>query len=171
MTTQRRILVASALVAAVAAATAAFALGGGAAGPPKPALVTSHGLRARTVVGSYCSTGDTQNGVGVGGCGDAAYPLHPKAFLPMTPRSRIRANLRKRTKKLAADLIRVDGSEFNVVGPALTAKPVPGSHRRIWRLRLPRDLRDANVLAITANFSAGGDGDFWAGVKPVERWP
>jgi hypothetical protein len=171
MVTSRRILIAPALAIAVAAATAAIALGGGSAGPPKRALVTSHGLRAGTVVGSYCSTGDTHNGTGVSGCGDAEYPLEPKAFLPITPKSRIRVNLRKPAARVNADLIRVNGSRFDVVRPGLKAKPVPSTHRRVWRLRLPGDLRDADAIGMFVDFAGGGDADFWAGVRPVERWP
>jgi hypothetical protein len=166
MTTSRRILIALALATCVAAATAALALGGGTAGPPKRALVTSHGLRAGTVVGSYCSVGS-----GAGGCGDKEYPLHPKAVLPITPKSTIRVNFRKRTAKMIADLIVVHGFKFDVVGPKLGAKPVRGSHRRRWRLHLPRDLRDADAVGMFVDFADGGDADFWAGVKPVERWP
>lgn len=165
MTTSRRTLIAVALVTAAAAATATIAIGGS-AGPPKSALVTSHGLTGRTAVGSYCSTGD-----GVGGCGDSTYPLRPKAFLPITPNSKVRVNFRKRTKNVNADLIRVNGSKFGVVGPKLAAKPVRGTHRRVWRLTLPRDLRDADAIGMFVDFNDGGDADFWAGVKPVEQWP
>jgi hypothetical protein len=171
MTTSRRILIALALVTAVAAATAALALGGGTAGPPKRALVTSQGLRAGTVLGSFCSTGGTKDGTGVVGCGDAGYPLHPHAYLPIVPGSTVRTNVRHRAKSLSASLIRVDGEQMNDVGGDVVAKPVAGSHRRVWRLRLPDDLGDANVLSIEARFKPAGDANWWAGVKPVTQWP
>jgi hypothetical protein len=171
MTTSRRILAALPPVAVAAAGGAAVALGGGHGGPPKPALVTSHRLHAASVVGSYCSSSGNDEGRGVAGCGDSAYPLRPKAVLPITPSSKLRVNLRKRTTKVNADLIEVDGDKFKVVGPKLTAKPVRGSHRHVWRLHLPSDLRDADAIGTWADFSDGGDADFWVGVKPVERWP
>jgi hypothetical protein len=171
MATPRRTLIALAIAIAVAATTAAIAVGGGAAGPPKKAFVRSHGLRAATVVGSYCSAAGNETGRGVAGCGDSKYPLHPKAFLPITPNSSVRVNLRKSTKSVQADFIRGLDAHFEVVGPQLAAKPVPGTHRRVWRLRMPDDLRDADAVAMFVNFADGGDADFWAGVEPVSRWP
>jgi hypothetical protein len=171
MTPPRRIFITLAIAIAVAAATAAIALGGGSAGPPKKAIVSSQGLRTGTVLGSYCSTGKAKDGSGVSGCGDAAYPLHPKAFLPITPNSSLRVNLRKRTKSVQADFIRGLDAHFQVVGPKLATKPVPGTHRRVWRVRLPDDLRNADAVAMFVNFADGGDADFWVGVKPVEQWP
>jgi hypothetical protein len=171
MPSSRRTLIALVIAIAVAAATAAIALGGGTAGPPKKAIVTSHGLRARTVLGSYCSSGTTKDGGGVSGCGDSTYPLQPKAFLPITPNSSLRVNLRKSTRSVQADFIRGLDAHFQVVGPQLAAKPVPGTHRRVWRLRLPDDLRNADAVAMFVKFAGGGDADFWAGVKPVTRWP
>jgi hypothetical protein len=171
MTTPRRTLIALAIAIAVAAATAAIAVGGGTAGPPKKAVVSSLGLRAGTVLGSYCSTGKTKDGSGVSGCGDAAYPLEPRSYLPVIPASTVRVNLRKRAKSATAALVRVVGDQTNFVGGDVVAKPVRGSHRRVWRLDMPSDLGDANVLSISAKWAGGGDANFWAGVKPVSEWP
>jgi hypothetical protein len=171
MKTSRRILIAVALVTAAAAATAALALGGGTAGAPRKAMVTSHHLRAETVLGSYCSNGETEAGQGVAGCADSEYPLHPRAFLPITPNSSVRVNLRKATKHVRANLVKGLDAPYGFVGPELAAKPVPGSNHRVWRLRLPGDLHDADAIALFARFREGGDADQWVGVKPVERWP
>ena len=169
MTAPRRTLVAFALVAAVAAASAALALGGG-AGPPKRALVTSHRLHAQAALGSYCTSAPTGPGTSSGGCGDAEYPLHPRAFLPITPDSSVRANLRGRAKSVEASFVQGRDAPWGYVGK-LDTKPVPGTHRRVWRIHMPGDLMHADALALFVKFAGGGDADFWVGVKPVERWP
>ena len=171
MPTSRRTLIALAIAIAVAAATAAIALGGGTAGPPRPAIVSSHGLRTGTVLGSFCGSGTASDGTQVGLCGDAAFPLHPRTYLPITPGGTVRANLRKRAKSVTASLIRVQGDDGDYVGGDVTAKPVRGKHKRLWRLSLPDDLGGATALSIETQFRGGGDADFWAGVKPVTRWP
>jgi hypothetical protein len=166
MITSRRILVAVpiALVPAAVAAIAASALL--AAGPAvKPAYVTSHGLRAGTALGSYCVVDE-----GAGGCGDAAYPLHPRAHLPITPGSRLRVNLRRHAKRVEAVLVRVEGDNMTTVGGRVRSRRA-GGNGRFWRLRLPDDLGEANVLSIEATLEPSGDANWWAGVKPVERWP
>jgi hypothetical protein len=147
-------------------ASAAVALGGGTAGAPKQALVTSQGLRTGSVLGSYCSSGP-----GVSGCGDAAYPLPVRTHVPVVPGSVVRANVRKRARSLNAYLVHVEGDGMNDAGGAIVTKPVKHSHRRIWRLRMPDHLGDANVLSIQAQFARGGDANWWAGIKPVDQWP
>jgi hypothetical protein len=169
MTPPRRIFILLALAIVVAGATAALAVGG-AAPPPKKAWVTSHGLRAGTVLGSYCSSGTSKDGGGVSGCGEAAYPLHPRSYLPITRGSTVRANLRHRAKTVVASLLRVEGHKTNDVTGSVEAKPV-GSHRRVWRLHLPAELGGANVISIEARFKPSGDANFWAGVRPVAAWP
>jgi hypothetical protein len=165
----RRIALLIALVALLA--SAAVALGGGKAGPPKRALVTSHGLRTGSVLGSYCSAGQTEAGQGVGGCGDAEYPLHPRTFVPITPRSTVRVNVRKRAKRVTANLEKGRDAPYGFVGDEMKGQPVSGSHHRIWRLRMPDDLPKADALSIDARFADGGDANWWAGVKPVDQWP
>ena len=171
MTTPRRTLIALAIAIAVAAATAAIALGGGTAGPPKRAIVTSQGLRTGTALGSYCSNGKTEAGTGVSGCADAEYPLQPKTFVPITPSSTVRVNVRKRAKSVEAHLVDLPDAGYSFVGPDITGTPVAHTHRRVWRLQLPDDLGGAEALAMFVKFRGGGDADFWAGVKPVEQWP
>jgi hypothetical protein len=170
MTTPRRTLIALAIAIAVAAATAAIAVGGGTAGPPKQAIVTSHGLRTGTDVGSYCTGGTTKDGTAVSGCG-YGYPGTPRSYLPVTPGGTVRANVRKRAKSAGAYLIHLEDQEIDRVGGDVTATPAKGTHRRVWRLHLPDDLGGANVLAIEAEFANGDDGSWFAGVNPVTHWP
>jgi hypothetical protein len=168
MTTSRRILIASALALglAAAAAIAAFALSRAPEPAVKPAYVTSHGLRARAVVGTYCAP----SGNDAIGCADKVYPLHPRAYLPITPGSRLRVNLRRHAKGLDVVLLRVEGNEMKSVGGKVRAKR-SGGNGRFWRLRLPDDLGGANALSIGADLKPSGDANWWAGVKPVEQWP
>lgn len=170
MTSTRRILIASVLATAVAAVAASIALGGSSGGPAKPAYVSSHGLRARTVVGTQCFGGTSSDGMGYTACADAAYPLNVHSYLPITAGGKMRANLRKRAKSVSVKLVRVEGDKFDFVGD-VGAKPVKGKHRRVWRLKLPGDLAGANVVDINTVWANGHDADFWAGVKPVEQWP
>ncbi|MFL5781902.1 MAG: hypothetical protein ACJ760_11365 [Thermoleophilaceae bacterium] len=166
MTGSRRILIALpiALVLAAGAALAANALRAPER-PIKPAYVTSQGLRARAAVGSYCVVGK-----GAGGCGDAAYPLHPRGHLPITPGSRLRVNLRRHAAHLEASLVRVDGDHFDTAGGKVKAGRA-GGNGRFWRLKLPDDLGGADILSLEATLKPSGDANWWAGVKPVERWP
>jgi hypothetical protein len=169
MTIPRRTLIALLLVAAVAVTSAALAFGG-AAGPPKRAYVTSHGLRAPTVLGSYCSSGQTEAGTGVAGCGDAEYPLRPRVYLPATSGATLRVNLRKRAKSVSAHLVRGRDADYSLDSESLAAKPA-NSRRRVWRLELPDDLRRVTAVSISTQWAGGGDADFWAGLKPVKHWP
>lgn len=160
-----RVLAALALAAAFAAACAALALGGGTAGPPKHAIVTSHRLRAGTVLGSYCSFGER-----TGDCGDTEYPLNPRSFLPVTPGSKVRANLRKSAKSLEARFVHGSDAPWGY-GGRLATDPVRGTHRRVWVIHVPDDLKHAFALSLFAKWADGGDANFWAGVKRVDRWP
>lgn len=168
MTTSRRVLIASvlALVLAAAAAIAAFALSRAPEPVVKPAYVTSHGLRARAVVGTFCAPDSSGRTL----CSDKRYPLHPRAYLPITAGSKLRVNLRRHAKRLDASLLRVEGNEMKSVGGKVRAKR-SGGNGRFWRLRLPDDLGGANVLSIGADLKPSGDANWWAGVRPVDQWP
>ena len=160
----RRATLLIALVALLA--SAAVALGGGKAGPPKRAIVTSQGLSARGVLGSYCAVNTDDSG-----CGDGAYPLPVHSYLPLVAGSKVRVNVRQRGKGLNAYLVHVEGDQMHDAGGAIVTKPVAHTHHRIWRLHIPSDLGDANVLNLEAAFPGAGDANWWVGVKPVEQWP
>jgi hypothetical protein len=163
MIPSRRILIALVLSIAAAATVAALA-SAGSKPAVKPAWVFSHGLRAGSVVGTFCAP---SNGATL--CGDAAYPLHPRAHLPITPGGHMRLNLRRRAKSVEASLVRIDGDDSDFVGGKIDAER-RDSRGRTWKLRLPDDLAGANALSISAKLESG-DANWWAGVKPVERWP
>jgi hypothetical protein len=164
MTTSRRILITAVLCVAVAAAITALA-SAGSKPAVRPAFVTSHGLRARSVTGSFCAP---SNGAVL--CADAAYPLHPRAYLPITPSSRVLVNLRRRASHVEARLIDAQGQDAALVGPKLAVQ-ARGANGRLWRVRLPKDLGGADALSINADLEPSGDANWWAGVRPVERWP
>lgn len=164
MTSTRRILIASALAIAFAAVITALA-SAGSKPAVKPAFVTSHGLRAASAVGSFCAP----SGFAVL-CADAAYPLHPRAYLPITPRSRVLVNLRRRATHVDARLIDATGQDAALVGPKLPVRR-RDANGRLWRVRLPKDLGGADALSINADLMPSGDANWWAGVKPVEQWP
>jgi hypothetical protein len=165
----RRILAFLAVTAAAAMATGALA----AEHPwvPERARVTAYGLTAGTERGSFCSSRTSADGGGVTGCADYAYPLHPRAYLPIAPGAVVRVDVRRRAGGVTAGLVRVDGNEITNVGSPLTAEPVD-SGRRVWRLRLPQQVADATALSISARWPGGsGDANWWAGVRPVAGWP
>jgi hypothetical protein len=170
MIATRRILPALALVIALTAAAAALALSGSLV-PPRKAIVTSQGLKTGTQLGSYCENDEDEDGPGAKGCSDAEYPLHPRTFLPVEPGSTVRVNVRARAKAVEGRLVQGRDAPWGFVGPKIKGTPVAHTHRRIWKLHMPDDLRSADALSLFVDFGGGDDADFWAGVKPVTRWP
>ena len=163
------LLAALAAVVATAVAIAASQAAQKGSSGPRPALVTIVNLTARSAVGSYCVTRRTGEGTGYSFCADKAYPLDPLGSLPAPPNAVVRVDVRRRVQSLEWGLIRRDGSRFDSVGTGGKASPVDAAHRR-WRLRLPADLQGATDISLFVKFR-GGDANFWAGLRPVERWP
>jgi hypothetical protein len=129
-------------------------------------FLKTHGLTARATLGTHCLPSGTKEQPAVG-CADYVYPLHVRGHLPAEPGTDIRVKLRRRATELTASLVRQEGDDFDFVGPTLTGTPAEGRQR--WKLRLPDDLHGANRLSIDVTY-VDGDANYWAGLKPVERW-
>jgi hypothetical protein len=138
---------------------------------PKRARVRSYGLSTATAIGEWCSKRHKQGDEYAVGCADKAYPLHPRTDVPITPGGVVLADVREpATRGVTARLKRVEGNQVTYVGPPVTATPVD-SRKRVWRLRLPQQVAGATVLSIWADFEEPSFANFWAGVRPVSRWP
>jgi hypothetical protein len=168
----RRSLTLAGAIAAGGALAAVATVSGYVPPRPPPAEVTIRGLTARAATGSYCipdSGGGNGQAAGDMTCVDSGYPLHPRGRLPAPPHSRVRFNVKTRARGVTGRLVRRDGQEFDFVGPQLHAQPL-NDRRRVWRLRLPQDLRGAQILDVSVEYPKG-DADFWAGIRPVTHWP
>lgn len=136
-------------------------------------LVSNHGLTVRASGGSGCAQIEPEPGATVTAtvCGDAGYPLSVNGRLPVKPKDRLFLRFRDDptivddVKRVFVGLVDVDGLEFDFLSWDAQAKRIGGKHVK-WRVRLPSDLNQADVLDISVDYP-GGDSNAWAGLKPT----
>jgi hypothetical protein len=133
---------------------------------PEPVTVSAHGLTARAALGTFCGEStdppDGSDRAPADFCADAGYPLRTRGRLPVEGRSRLRIRTGEPARSVRANLVRVRSHSFRFVSRILRARRIRGS-KRLWRLRLPRDLRRANVLDIDVIYPSA-NGNWWAGL-------
>lgn len=104
-------------------------------------------------------------------CADYAYPLRTRGRLRVTAGDAVRLrfrhnpNIRDRIKAVHVSLVRVSGDNIEFVGHVGPSTQNP-RHASRWLVHLPSDLHHANVLDVSVRYP-GGDGDFWAGIRPT----
>lgn len=154
---QRKLVLVAALVGIWA-----FTLGTAGGHPPgeKPKRIWagSGGLYVRATLGTYCWERE-RSGI----CADAAYPLKVRGRLPVRPRGRVALRFADHARHVRVSLTRVRDREAKSLDWRTRARrPTENPHR--WRFRLPRKLRGANRLDISARYP-NGDGHFSAGIE------
>ena len=164
-------LVASALALAAPALAGSQRAHGGMT--PRPMLAMDHALTIRSTVGSYCVSGRPHRHVhpATGMCADYVYPLPTRGKLPVSAGDRLTLRFRHnprildRVRHATVRPLRVQGQDFHAAGPAVTPRRAHGDPDR-WKLRLPAEIGDANVLAVSVAYRGFGDCDFWIALTP-----
>ncbi len=134
-------------------------------------LATDHALTIRSTVGSYCVAGRPHGHVHPAMCADYVYPLPTRGRLPVRAGDRLALRFRHNPRILdsvrsaTARPLRVHGQDFHAVGASVKPRRTRNGSDR-WRLRLPRDIGDANVLAVSVTYRGFGDCEFWIAISP-----
>jgi hypothetical protein len=159
----------TAAVPLVVLAGAGVASGGTGSMTPGDAIASANGDHDRIEVGTYCTTMIPQpDGTGSSICADTAFPTKPpRDRLAVRGRERIAVefepnpNIHDGIAKVDAGLMRINenGARY-LPGKVKTAR----AEERVWELRLPKKLRNANALGIFVRLEEG-DADYLAGLE------
>jgi hypothetical protein len=149
----------AALIAAWVVASAAVA--GTPFERPRPVYVTSGGHHVKAAQGSFCIFYPAQ-----AACGDYFYPLRVHGRLAVSPRHHLLIRTHdRRIQRVGVALLHARGHNVRFGDWSAKAHRVR-EHPARFRVRLPRDLGNANRLDIFARYErGGGDSDWWLGLK------